>query len=121
MKVYKDNTKTEIIADLSEEKLLPLLLWESMSYNRRLSTISVPIKIGCDEMFDIIVAAASDFGTEFYNICSDSIALCIDTKNAECTLYIDDGINDDLWGYIELSNNEFFEITNQAYIMKKGM
>ena len=54
------------------------------------------------------------FGTEFSDVCRDLIEICINTANAECFLYVNDGVEDDVWGCVELSNEEFFTIINQA-------
>ena len=33
---------------------------------------------------------------------------------------LDDGVEDDVWGCVELSNEEFFTIINQAYGLMEG-
>ena len=59
-------------------------------------------------MLDILVSASISFGTEFSDVCRDLIEICINTANAECFLYVNDGVEDDVWGCVELSNEEFF-------------
>lgn len=121
MKVYGDDDKTELVAEIPENGILSLLDWEGAELIWEMSLLTIPIRSGgSDEVLDILVAASAEFGTVFDDICSDSIELCINTANAESFLYVDDGVNDDVWGYVELSNEEFFEITNKAYELMKG-
>lgn len=121
MKVYEDDDKTELVAEIPENGILSLLDWEGAEYIWEMSLLTIPIRSGgSDEVLDILVAASAEFGTVFDDICNDSIELCINTANAESFLYVDDGVNDDVWGYVELSNEEFFEITNKAYELMKG-
>lgn len=116
MIVYEDKTKAELVAKFPELKVLSMLNWDQAVYSKENAQVSVPIKSdGSDSMFDVLVAASADFGTDFNEICGDSIELCIDIANAECFLYVDDGIENDMWGYVELSNEEFFEIMNRVY------
>lgn len=121
MKVYEDGDKIELVAEIPENGIFSLLDWEGAEYILEMSLLTIPIRQGwSDEVLDILVAASAEFGTVFDDICSDTIELCINTANAESFLYVDDGVNDDVWGYVELSNEEFFEITNKAYELMKG-
>lgn len=121
MKVYEDGDKTELVAEIPENGILSLLDWEGAEYILEMSLLTIPIRPGgSDEVLDILVAASAEFGTVFDDVCNDLIELCINTANAESFLYVDDGVNDDVWGYVELSNEEFFEITNRAYELMKG-
>lgn len=121
MKVYEDGDKIELVAEIPENGIFSLLDWEGAEYILEMSLLTIPIRPGgSDEVLDILVAASAEFGTVFDDVCNDLIELCINTANAESFLYVDDGVNDDVWGYVELSNEEFFEITNKAYELMKG-
>ena len=121
MRVYEDNSKTELVAEIPKKELLTLFKWEHVEYSKKTSLLSVPIKPnGSNEVLDILVSASISFGTEFSDVCRDWIELCINTANAECFLYVNDGVEDDVWGCVELSNEEFFTIINQAYGLMEG-
>lgn len=121
MKVYEDNSKTELVAEIPKKEFLSLLTWERAEYSKDTSLLSVPIRPnGSNEVLDILVSASISFGTEFSDVCRDLIEICINTANAECFLYVDDGVNNDVWGYVELSNEEFFAITSKAYGLMRG-
>lgn len=122
MKIYENSSKTELVAEMPESRILSLLDWERAEYSKGMNLLSVPIRPdGSNGMFDILVAASTEFETDFDNICHDQIELCIDMDKAECFLYVDDGVENDVWGCVELSNEEFFAITNKGYeLMKVG-
>ena len=113
MKVYEDNSKTELVAEIPKKEFLSLLEWEHAEYSKDTSLLSVPIRPdGSNEVLDILVSASISFGTEFSDVCRDLIEICINTANAD--------VEDDVWGCVELSNEEFFTIINQAYGLMEG-
>ena len=121
MKVFENNSKTELVAEIPKKEFLSLLTWERAEYSKDTSLLSVPIRPdGSNEVLDILVSASISFGTEFSDVCRDLIEICINTANAECFLYVDDGVNNDAWGYVELSNEEFFAITSKTYELMRG-
>lgn len=122
MKVYTDDRKVELVADISWDRLSQLLLWDNIKcINEETKTVSIPIAVGgCDEMFDILVAASYDFDTDFGDMCADIVELWISFDDGSYCLYVYDGVSDDVWGYVELENNEFFEIVNTIYGIMKG-
>lgn len=121
MKIYEDSSKTELVTEISGEGILSLLDWERAEYSKERFLLSIPIRLdGSNGMFDILVAASAGFGTDFDNICSDQIELCMEMDKAECFLYVDDGVENDVWGCVELGNEEFFAIINRGYELMKG-
>lgn len=116
MKIYVDSTKTELVAEIPEQSIIALLEWEHAEYSDETRVISIPIRPdGSNEIFDVLVAASYSFGTDFKDICNDFIELCVNTDRAECFLYVNDGVENDTWGYVELSNEEFFMVSNRVY------
>lgn len=114
MKVYTDDRKVELVADISWDRLSQLLLWDNIKkYN---TTVSIPIAIGgCDDMFNILVSASYDFDTDFDDICADVIELWICLDDGTYWLYVYDGQSDGIWGYVKLENEEFFAIVDKIY------
>lgn len=121
MKIYEDSSKTELVAEIPGDRIFSLLDWERAEYSKERFLLSIPVRPdGSNGMFDILVAASAGFGTDFDNICSDQIELCIDMDKAECFLYVDDGVEDDVWGCVELGNEEFFAIINRGHVLVEG-
>lgn len=116
MKVYEDDDKTELVAEIPENGILSLLAWEHAEYGEGIFLLSVPIRQdGSNEMFDILVAASAEFGTDFDSICCDQLELCIYKDTMETALYINNGDEDGIWGDVELSKDEFLAIMDEIY------
>ena len=116
MKIYEDSSKTELVAEIPENKILSLLDWGRAEYGKEIFLLSVPIRPeGSEGMFDVLVAASADFGTDFDSICSDKMELCICKDKMETALYIDNGDEEGIWGSVELSKDEFLMIMDETY------
>lgn len=116
MKVYGDSSKTELVAEIPENRILSLLDWEHAEFGKEVFLLSVPIRPdGSNGMFDILVAAFAVFGTGFDKICSDQMELCISKDKMKTALYIDNGDEDGIWGSVELSKDEFLMIMDETY------
>lgn len=66
-------------------------------------------------MFNILVAASAEFGTDFESICCDQIELCIYIDRMESLLYINNGEDDGFWGTVELNKDEYLMIMDGTY------
>lgn len=86
MKVYKDNSKTEVVAEIPEQSIIALLEWEHAEYDKANSFLSIPIR-----------SDLQNFGTDFNTISSDQIELCIHVDKMETVLYINNGEEDGTW------------------------
>ncbi len=116
MKIYGDSSKTELVAEIPENKILSLLDWEHAECGEGIFLLSVPIRPdGSNGMFDILVAASVEFGTDFDSICCDQMELCIFRDTMETVLYIDNGDEEGIWGSVELSKDEFLMIMDETY------
>ncbi|EHE96321.1 hypothetical protein [Enterocloster citroniae] len=116
MKVYEDSSKTELVTEIPENRILSLLDWEHAEFGKEVFLLSVPIRPdGSNGMFDILVAVSAEFGTDFDNICSDQMELCISKDNMKTALYIANGDDDGIWGSVELSKDEFLAIMDETY------
>lgn len=116
MKVYEDNSKTELVAEIPWDRILSLLDWEHAEYDEGNAFLSIPIRTeGNDGLFNILVAASAEFGTDFESICCDQIELCIYIGRMESILYINNGEDDGFWGTVELNKDEFLMIMDETY------
>ena len=116
MKVYGDNSKTELVAEIPWNRNLSLLDWEHAEYDGGNAFLSIPVRTeGNDGLFNILVAASAEFGTDFESICCDQIELCIYIDRMESLLYINNGEDDGFWGTVELNKDEFLMIMDGTY------
>lgn len=116
MKVYEDESKTELVAEIPGIRILSLLDWEHAEYSEGTGLYSIPISLeDSNEMFDILITATYAFGSDFNSISCDQIELCIDINNMECCFYINNGEDDGIWGHVELSKKELLTIMDKVY------
>lgn len=116
MKVYEDDDKTELVAEIPEKGILSLLEWEHAECGEEIFLLTVPVRQdGSNGMFDILVAASAEFGTSFDSICCDQMELCIFKDTMKTALYINNGEDDGFWGTVELNKDEFLMIMDETY------